>query len=251
MESPVEKNDSSAELWFNSHRANLLGGIMNPDRRMVLSSMLKSAVLVAAAPFLIRNALAMGDRQYTQGFRKLEGKVLLNNKPAIQGMLIQAGDKISTGDNSLAIFVLDQDAYMLRSNSQLHISAADVAIRTLNLLAGKMLSVFGRGEKTITVPTATLGIRGTGLYVEVDVARSYLCTCYGTVHIQPRGNPAAQEIVKTKHHESPRYIYASGEALISKAPMLNHTDDELFMLEALVGRMPEFYSPGYDKSDRY
>lgn len=213
--------------------------------------MLKSAALISAAPFLIRNAVAMGNRQYTQGFRKLEGTVLLNNKPAVQGMLIQAGDMISTGDNSLAIFVLDQDAYMLRSNSQLHISGADVVAKTLNLLAGKMLSVFGKGEKKIILPTATLGIRGTGVYVEADAQRSYLCTCYGTVDIKAHGNPAAQETVNTKRHESPRYVHASGETLISKAPMLNHTDDELFMLEALVGRMPGFFSPTYDSNARY
>jgi len=29
-----------------------------------------------------------------------------------------------------------------------------------------------------------------------------------------------------------------------KAPVINHTDDELFMLEALVGRTPAFYVPG-------
>lgn len=224
---------------------------MNSERRIFLSRMLKSAALISAAPFLIRNALAMGNRQYTQGFRKLEGTVLLNNKPAVQGMLIKAGDKISTGDNSLALFVVDQDAYMLRSNSRLEISGADVVVKTLNLLAGKMLSVFGKGEKKIILPTATLGIRGTGVYAEADAQRSYLCTCYGTVQIQANGNSAAQEVVQTKHHESPRYIHANGEVLITKAPMLNHTDDELFMLEALVGRMPEFYSPGYDNNGRY
>lgn len=83
---------------------------MNSERRIFFSRMFKSAVLISAAPFLIRNAVAMGDWHYTQGFRKLEGTVLLNNKPAMQGMLIQAGDKVSTGDNSLAIFVVDQDA---------------------------------------------------------------------------------------------------------------------------------------------
>jgi len=55
----------------------------------------------------------------------------------------------------------------------------------------------------------------------------------------------------TERHDAPRYIYASGEQLIVKAPMINHTDDELFMLEALVGRMPGFFSPTYDKNYSY
>jgi len=34
-----------------------------------------------------------------------------------------------------------------------------------------------------------------------------------------------------------RVIHASGEKLIVKAPVINHTDDNLNMLEALAGRV--------------
>lgn len=221
---------------------------MNPSRRNLLNKLAAGGALAAAAPFLIRNALAMGDRYHTQGFRKLQGTVLLNNKPAKQGDLIRPGDKVATGANSLAVFVVERDAYMLRSDSQLEISGMDVPVKTLKLLAGKMLSVFGKGEKKIIMPTATLGVRGTAIYAEADPVKSYVCTCYGTVLIQANNNPAIKETVVTKKHDAPRYIYASGEQLIVKAPVINHTDDELFMLEAMVGRMPEFFSPTYDGS---
>jgi hypothetical protein len=220
---------------------------MNPGRRRFINKLATGSALAAAAPFLIRNALAMGDRLYTQGFHKLEGTVLLNNKPATQGMLVKPGDKVTTGVNSLAIFVVERDAFLLRSNSQLEISGVGTAIKTLNLLAGKILSVFDKGEKKIIVPTATMGIRGTAIYAEADPVRSYLCTCYGTVNIQAHSNPSVQETVVTKRHDAPRYIYATGEQLIVKAPVINHTEDELFMLEALVGRFPAFFSPSYNK----
>ena len=216
---------------------------MNPERRKLLGRFVSGSALAAAAPFLVRNALAMGDRLHTQGIHKLEGTVLVNNKPAAIGTLVNPGDKISTGDNSLVIFVLERDAYMLKSNSKLEISAVGAAVKTLTLIAGKMLSVFGKGEKKIIIPTATIGIRGTAIYAEADPVRSYLCTCYGTVNIQSSSNPLAQETIVTKKHDAPRYIYANGEQLIVKAPVINHTDDELFMLEAMVGRMPGFFSP--------
>jgi len=224
---------------------------VNPQRRTLLKRLAAGSALATAAPFLIRNALAMGNRHHTQGFHKLEGNVFLNGKPAAHGMLVKPGDKVTTGPNSLAIFVVDHDAYMLRSDSRLELSAAGAAAKTLNLLAGKMLSVFDKGEKRILVPTAAIGIRGTAVYAEADPLRSYLCVCYGTVNIQANSKPSVQETVITKHHDAPRYIYASGEQLIVKAPMINHTDDELFMLEALVGRLPDFFSPSYDKSNRY
>jgi hypothetical protein len=213
--------------------------------------LLKATALTLAVPFLIRHAVAMGNRQYTQGFRKLEGAVFLNDKPAQLGMLIMPGDKISTGENSLVVFVVEHDAYLLRSNSQLEISMPNAGITSLRLLAGKMLSVFAKGSKKIVLPTASIGIRGTGVYVEADPVRSYLCTCYGTVEIQANSNPKVQETVVTKRHDAPRYIYASGEQLIVKAPVINHTNDELFMLEALVGRMPAFYSATYEKGSGY
>lgn len=223
---------------------------MNPDRRLLLNRLAAGGALAAVAPFLIRNALAMGSRQYTQGFHKLAGSVFLNSKPAVLGMAVKPGDKVTTGPNSLAVFVVDRDAYMLRSDSHLEISAG-TGVMTLKLLAGKMLSVFDKGAKKIVMPTATIGIRGTAIYAEADALRSYLCTCYGTVDIQASSNPSVQETVVTRRHDAPRYIYASGEQLIVKAPVINHTDDELFMLEALVGRMPGFFSPTYDKNSGY
>lgn len=231
---------------------------MNPSRRNLLHKLAAGSALAAAAPFLIRHALAMGDRIHTQGIIKLEGKVLLNDKPAQAGNLVKPGDSIVTGDNAVVVFVLARDAYLLRGNSKLQLGAVQAGLQTergviettgsLTLLAGKMLSVFGKGEKRIRVPTAVIGVRGTAIYTEADPVRSYLCTCYGTVLIQSNKNPAVQETVVTKKHDAPRYIYASGEQLIVKAPVINHTDDELFMLEAMVGRMPEFFSPTYDGS---
>ena len=69
-------------------------------------------------------------------------------------------------------------------------------------------------------------------------------SCYGTVDIQCSSDLAVQKIVVTKKHDAPRYIYASGEQLIVKAPVINHTDDELFMLEAAGGGYQAFTSRG-------
>lgn len=225
---------------------------MKPERRKFLHTLAATGALAAAAPLLIRNALAMGSRIHTQGFHKLEGTVLLNDKPATLGMLVMPGDKITTGADSLAIFVVDQDAYFLRSHSHLEFSPESAAIKTLSLLAGNLLSVFGKGEKRLIIPVATIGIRGTGIYAEVEAERSYLCTCYGTVNIRCSSNTAMQETVVSKRHDSPRYIYANAETLIAKAPVINHTDDELVMLEQLVGRFPAFFVPGsYEGGNSY
>ena len=53
--------------------------------------------------------------------------------------------------------------------------------------------------------------------------------------------------MKTKHHDQPRICLRQVDALDQNdrgAPVINHTDAELVMLEALVGRRPPFLDSG-------
>ena len=76
-----------------------------------------------------------------------------------------------------------------------------------------------------------------------------MCTCYGNTIIEPLAAPQQKESISTTHHESPRYIYGGARRrYIKKAPVINHTDQELVMLEALVGRQPPF---DLDDEDSY
>jgi hypothetical protein len=59
------------------------------------------------------------------------------------------------------------------------------------------------------------------------------------------GDAAARETVRTTHHEQPRYVMATGAPqMILRAPVLNHNDAELILLESLVGRQPPFIGRG-------
>jgi hypothetical protein len=46
--------------------------------------------------------------------------------------------------------------------------------------------------------------------------------------------------MKSVHHDQPVYIPSRADQEIQPAKMLDHTDDELKLLEALVGRLPLF-----------
>ena len=107
-----------------------------------------------------------------------------------------------------------------------------------------MLAVSSRGRAAGAHPSAQIGIRGTAVYVELEADRTYVCTCYGAARLTPVDDPKAAETVRTKHHDQPRYIYPKGmPRRIEKAPMVNHTDAELVMLESLVGRTVPFSGP--------
>lgn len=118
-----------------------------------------------------------------------------------------------------------------------------------------MLSVFGKtqAERTIVSAIATVEIRGTGCYIEDEgsgkAARTYLCQCYGSIERTPSAAPHERESYSTSHHERLLYIYNDMDMLtmIAPASFINHTDDELTLLEGLVGRWPAFYGKAGDK----
>ena len=57
--------------------------------------------------------------------------------------------------------------------------------------------------------------------------------------MQVKDAPEINETVTTLHHDQPRFIY-SGEKRIDPASVINHSDQELILLERLVGRVPPF-----------
>lgn len=180
---------------------------------------------------------------------RLQGALLVNDKTADTDTLIQPGDSLKTGPNSEAIFVVGHDAFTLRENSELQLSGGDTLVEGLRLVSGALLSVFGKSRHQIQTPTSTIGIRGTGVYVEAQPDLSYVCTCYGVTEILS-GN-GAKETVESRHHDAPKYVTNKGEIL--PAGFINHTDEELMLIETLVGRTPPFalFDDSYGGPKRY
>lgn len=180
----------------------------------------------------------------------LSGKVKVNGKTATDSTIISANDTVETGSDSQLIFVVGKDAHLLRANSKLVLSENASTLESELLLAkGKVLSVFGKrqadeGKLNLKTTTATIGIRGTGVYSESFPDHSYVCTCYGQTEIASLTDPNSREVVTTTHHDAPRYVLKDGKAgdLIAAAPMKNHSDEELMIIEAIVGRAPPFSS---------
>ena len=173
----------------------------------------------------------------------------MNSKPAREGQLIGPGDTIVTGPGSEAIYVIGQDAFLQRESSTISFGA-DAAQNLMRVVTGKILSVFGKGPRAIQVATATIGIRGTGCYIEDEgtgaKARTYFCLCYGSVELTPSAAPQERESYSTTHHDKPMYIHNDMKMpkMMVPAGIINHSDDELKLLESLVGRWPPFYGQG-------
>jgi hypothetical protein len=187
----------------------------------------------------------------TKSVFRLRGRAWVNGKPVDMNTVIQPNDIVKTGHGSELVFVVGDHAMLLRGRSHLVIEPHEnnavgaFLIGGLRLFAGKLLSVSRNKGMRINTPSATIGIRGTGVYLEAGPERTYFCTCYGEVDVQAVNDPDNKETVVSAHHDKPLYIYGKGQPgqcihPIPRLPVPNHTDEELIMAEALVGRVPPF-----------
>ena len=215
------------------------------SRRLSLKRL--AALALATRLGILDAAWAAGRKLATPGIQRIQGDVRINGQPARVGMPVKPGDTISTGPASEAIYVIGQDAYLQRDDSVVSF-AADRLKDGLRIINGKLLSVFGKGDKRLETATATIGIRGTGCYIESTADKVYFCLCYGMADVVPHKDPAQRETISTRYHDHPLYLHADGERMMVPASVINHTDLELILLEELVGRLPPFYNSGYKGS---
>jgi len=212
------------------------------SRRIWLARAAAGGAALALGMAQLRLALALGS--VAPGVARARGDVRINGKPAQRGMEVRPGDVITTGRDAELVVVVGRDAFLVRANSRIELSgdATRLLVSGLRVVTGALLSVFEPGrQKQIRTATATIGIRGTAVYVELEGSRTYVCTCYGEAELVPVDDPREAETVRTQHHDEPRYIYPKGmPRMIEKAPVVNHTDAELVLLESLVGRKVPF-----------
>jgi hypothetical protein len=228
----------------------------DPRRAFLLKAL--AAGLLAAGGLPAAKAQFFGRKPQRlppgQSVYEAAGTVTVNGQAATSATRIGATDRIETGKGAQLIFVVGVDAFLLRENSRLQLSGASGIVNTLRLVTGALLSVFGAGMKRVLTTTSASGIRGTGLYVESEPERSYVCTCYGEVLISAADDANVSERIVSRHHDAPRYVLKAGAARrIQPAPFINHTDVELALIEALVGRTPPFslFDEDYGGTRRY
>lgn len=183
----------------------------------------------------------------SQSIYRIRGTAMVNGKDATLQTRIKPGDTITTGQGSEIIFVIGGHAMLLRDDSRLVLEAAQQAATTLlitalRLLNGKLLSVSRDAPLRVETSTGSIGIRGTGFYVEASPEQTYFCTCYGVTDVAAIAEPDKRVTITSQHHDRPLYILKTAERgqHIQDAPFINHTDQELALIETLVGRTPPF-----------
>ena len=226
------------------------GQLEDPRRRILIQALAAGFFSSAGSAIAQIFGRSPGRLPPGQSIYRVSGDVTVNSQVATLQTRIIPGDTVQTAPNGEIIFAVAEEAYLLRGGSHMVIEKPASGLTTaLRLVTGKLLSVFGKGRPTrLVTATSTIGIRGTGVYAETDPEQTYFCTCYGVTDIVANTDPASRDTVAAKHHDRPLYILAKGKegARIRPAPFINHTDQELMIIEALVGRVPPFVFPMED-----
>ena len=172
---------------------------------------------------------------------QLVGDVTIDNVPLTRNAALQAGQTIRTGADGRVWFSIGSDAYFLRPNSRLRLEASkprEPIIDLVRLFAGALGATFRPGSRRqLTAPTLTIGIRGTGVYLEATPEVAYFCTCFGSSEIAAAGNKTESVTMSATNHQA-RRIYS--DARIVPAGFEGHTNEEIAQLESLVGRPNPF-----------
>ena len=207
-----------------------------------------AAMGAAGASGYLSELLAAGD--LPPGLHRVEGSATVNGKDARSGSAVNLGDRIATGAGSTAVVVMKGDAFLMRGNTTIEIRGSSGLLSDMLIAGGRVLTVWSKKNVSVKAAHATIGIRGTGAYFEVDPREVYFCLCYGEAVIAGPNMP--DKTVVTKHHEQPLLLVEGrGTLRAEPGPFRNHTDEELVMLEKLVGREPPFMKDGQYPLNRY
>jgi len=163
------------------------------------------------------------------------GEVLINSKPITNKMVINLDDVIETKKGANIRFNIGADAFMAKENSRFSVKKSGSA-KTLDVISGGVLAVFKGKNHKVKTPNLTAGMRGTAIYTLVEDDKSYFCDCYGEVDVNHMDRHK-KRVLKATHHNP---IWITKSDIKSANEMIGHTDKELRLLEAMVGRVPDF-----------
>lgn len=197
----------------------------------------RRSLLQAAAAWTAAGGFTAAHAQQGRNVVEMRGDVRRNGQALAAGEGIAPGDRIETGPGASVVFTVGKDAFMVRQNTRIGLEGdTPMAVKVLRLLTGAVASVWGRGsERQVVMPTATAGIRGTGVYAEVfpeQDFRSYFCNCYGTVDIAAGGESVVSQA--SYHQAFWAEVAPRNSRMLTPAGAINHTDEELEFLARLV-----------------
>ena len=161
----------------------------------------------------------------------MKGEVLVDGEPASQGMGLESGMTIETGDNSLAEVEFYKSAIVrINENTKVIVGTLSKDRISLSQLAGttwtKILRLSGIREYSIETPYAVATVRGTAFAVIVEENTAYIKVKEGKVHMREVRAEAA--LITVEEGQVPIHA-ARKEAELTKGEQMRVMEEEWFV----------------------
>lgn len=199
----------------------------NPKRRRFIQAALAMPLLLALPAQTLAGT----------GIHKLQGDVFINNRRASTESRIRAGNRIVVAHDGELTFSIGQDAFLLKGGTAVEL-VGGTTLSSLRLLTGSVLASLGTRSKPFNLVSsmAIVAVRGGAVYLSAEPHRLYTWTRYGQSELRFGRQRQAVSASDTA------YEIVRDSAGVSMQSMQVHEqmDDELRMLESLVGRTPAF-----------
>jgi hypothetical protein len=184
--------------------------------------------------------------------KSLLGEAFAGERRLSVGSRVESGIEVRVSPRGrLILNMSDRSVFQFTGPASLELILSMMREGIINLLTGALLAVVpGTSRYLVGGPTGTVGIKGTVFYREVYAkeapmmrtmdglmrapmgAAEYFCNCHGEVEYHDKGpsDPFYQD--RAEHHNA-FFINPGLPNRLVKAPMANHSDDEILALVAL------------------
>jgi hypothetical protein len=203
---------------------------------------LRVVSLVLLLTFIATGAIAQTRSQSLGVVEYLEGDVRINGVLADFGDEVAYGDWVDTGRGATIDIVFDgANVFRLGENTVAQIEIGS-SRQSVDLKFGSMSAVFDRlrtltGGGTFDVRTNTVagGVRGTSFFFLVlDRDTTYVCTCNGTLELDPAGE-AEPFVDSATRHSAYFYRNVDGVVVVEQAGLEFHSTEGLNEIADVIG----------------
>ncbi len=225
--------------------------------RLVVGSILLSALpetreVQAQEAINWRNLFSQVPRGGGGKVKDLSGMAFANQRQLKVGAAVNSGEQLRvTKGSQLVVSASNNAIFQMKGEAVVDFHVGTEQSGLLNLALGQVLAVVPKGHRYLVMgPTATIGIKGTVFFRQIfredeRVAQAmkgktytrpknltdYFCTCNGAVDFLRNNDRAIITSDKAEVHSS-EFLDPASAKLLSKAPMINHFDEEI---ERLIG----------------
>lgn len=199
----------------------------NPKRRRFIQTALAMPLLFALPAQTFAGT----------GIHKLQGDVFINNRRASAESRIRAGNRIVVAHDGELAFSIGQDAFLLKGGSAVEL-VGGTTLSSLRLLTGSVLASLETRSRPFHLVSsmAIVAVRGGAVYLSAEPHRLYTWTRYGESELRFGRQRQAVSASDTAYE-----IVRDSAGMTMQSMQVNEQmDDELRMLESLVGRTPAF-----------